>query len=164
MSNRKETTVSDFSDNQARLLHLSEHLAQLNEQLPVQMALLAEVQEELDSLREQSWILNIRSACWTQCPNGYSMTIKSPAEWQFIASAVNMGIDAHLEAVSSRSSFDAATGKCVVHPDELHTLLRRLYELAQNTDQDDIVSGSDLAESILVSLDLDDIRFNNPWL
>lgn len=69
----------------------------------------------------------IRSAVKEDCPGGYSMTIKSQKEWQAIASAVNQGIDAHLEAFT-RSTFDPKTGRCLVHPEELHVLLRRLFD------------------------------------
>ena len=70
----------------------------------------------------------IKMACNEQCPDGYSMEFRSQQEWEVIANAVNKGIDSHLEAVTSRSTFDATTGKCLVHPDELHVLLRRLFD------------------------------------
>ncbi len=69
----------------------------------------------------------VYKAAIEQCPNGYHMEIKSQDEWKTIADAVNIGIDGHLEAFT-RSSFDCKTGSCNVHPQELPTLLRRLYE------------------------------------
>ena len=69
----------------------------------------------------------IGQAVKEECPNGYPMTIKSQEEWAAIANAVNKGIDSHLEAFT-KSSFDCKTGKCLVHPDELNVLLRRLFE------------------------------------
>ena len=63
-----------------------------------------------------------------QTPEGYPMTIRCSDEWSAIADAVNDGIDARLEAVTDRSSFDASTGECLVHPDELPCLLGRLHE------------------------------------
>jgi hypothetical protein len=70
----------------------------------------------------------IRKACAAQCPNGYPMTIRSQDEWAAIAAAWNQGIDSHLEALTTRSTANASTGEVNVHPDELHVLLRRLYE------------------------------------
>lgn len=70
----------------------------------------------------------IRKLCEEQCPDGYPMTIRSQREWRAIAAAVNVGIDGHLEALTERSRFDASTGECRVHPEELHVLLRRLFE------------------------------------
>lgn len=68
----------------------------------------------------------ITAACKEQCPKGYPMVIKSQTEWSAIASAWNQGIDSHLEALSKRSSADPYTGKVLIHPEELHVLLRRL--------------------------------------
>ena len=70
----------------------------------------------------------IKAAANSQCPKGYPMTIKGQHEWSAIAQAVNQGIDSHLEAITERSAFDASTGECLVHPNELHVLLRRFYE------------------------------------
>jgi len=70
----------------------------------------------------------IRKACREDGPDGYPMTIRSKAEWRVIAKAWNQGIDSHLEALTERSRADASTGEINVHPDELHVLLRRLYE------------------------------------
>lgn len=69
----------------------------------------------------------IRKAALEQTPSGYHMEIKSQDEWTAISEAVNKGIDGHLEGFT-RSSFDSKTGKCNVHPEELHILLRRLFE------------------------------------
>ncbi len=63
-----------------------------------------------------------------QCPNGYPMTIRDPDEWAAIAAAWNQGIDSHLEALTERSHANANSGSVSVHPLELKTLLRRLYE------------------------------------
>jgi len=62
-----------------------------------------------------------------QTPSGYPMEIKSQDEWAAIAKAVNKGIDAHLEGFT-RSKFDSQTGHCLIHPEEMHTFLRRLFE------------------------------------
>lgn len=70
----------------------------------------------------------ITKECLEQCPDGYSMRIRSRSCWAVLADAVNQGIDSHLEAVTTRSSFDSDTGKCLVHPEELPVLLRRLEE------------------------------------
>ena len=68
----------------------------------------------------------IKLAALDQCPEGYPMTIRDPAEWTALAAAWNQGIDSHLEALTERSH--ANNGSVCVHPEELHTLLRRLYE------------------------------------
>jgi len=68
----------------------------------------------------------IQKACNKQCPKGYSMKIVDKDEWVIIANAVNQGIDSHLEAITSRSTFN--NWNCLVHPDELHVLLRRFID------------------------------------
>lgn len=70
----------------------------------------------------------ITRLCREQCPDGYPMTLRSQAEWSAISAAWNQGIDSHLEAITTRSTADASTGKVNVHPEELHVLLRRLFE------------------------------------
>ena len=92
----------------------------------------------------------ITKACKSQCPHGYPMTIKGQDEWSAIAAAVNKGIDSHLEAVSNRSVFDASTGVCRVHPEELHVLLRRLEE-------DGVDEASSLRTDILGTLGIEEI-------
>jgi citrate lyase beta subunit len=78
------------------------------------------------------------------------MRIRSAREWAAIAVAWNQGIDAHLEALTERSSADGSTGEVLVHPDELHVLLRRFAE-----------SGDEEAESlrscILSALDIEEV-------
>jgi hypothetical protein len=91
----------------------------------------------------------IRAAVSEQCPAGYPMLLRGKAEWTALAAAWNQGIDAHLEALTTRSSADHTTGHVLVHPDELHVLLRRLYE-----------DGSDeawsLRSDILSTLEIED--------
>jgi hypothetical protein len=70
----------------------------------------------------------IRRECAEQCPEGYRMTLRSKVEWYVLAQAWNEGIDSYLEALTERSSADADTGKVCVHPAELQTLCRRLFE------------------------------------
>ncbi len=81
----------------------------------------------------------ITAACQDQCPAGYPMTIRSKSEWADIAECWNQGIDSHLEAITSRSSANSSTGSIVVHPEELHVLLRRLVELGTE-DADSVYS------------------------
>lgn len=69
----------------------------------------------------------IKKTCHELCPDGYHIHVASQNEWEIIAEAVNQGIDSHLEGFT-RSTFDSKTGDCLVHPDELHILLRRLGE------------------------------------
>lgn len=70
----------------------------------------------------------IKTLVRQQCPDGYTMRIRCQTEWGAIAACVNEGIDSHLEAITDRSSFNAETGECCVHPDELHVLCRRLID------------------------------------
>lgn len=69
----------------------------------------------------------IKARVLRQTPNGYPMTIRTQHEWTAIANAVNQGIDSHLEGFT-RSKFDPKTGECLIHPEEMTTFLRRLYE------------------------------------
>ena len=87
----------------------------------------------------------IRKAVNEQCPDGYPMEIKDSEEWESIANAVNQGIDGYLEAITERSTFD--NGHCLVHPDELHVLLRRLVD----------TNGDDLRSCILYTLGIEEI-------
>lgn len=91
----------------------------------------------------------IRAACHAQCSGGYPMTIRSQGEWGAIAEAVNQGIDSHLEALTE-SSFNTSTGECLVHPDELHVLLRRLFESGDE-------EAWSLRSDILQSLDIEEV-------
>lgn len=92
----------------------------------------------------------ITRLCREQCPNGYPMTLRSQSEWSVLSAAWNQGIDSHLEALTERSSADECTGRVNVHPDELHTLLRRLFE-----DGDD--EAWSLRSSILSTLGVEEI-------
>ena len=103
----------------------------------------------------------IRAAAREQCPDGYLMTIRSKVEWKAIAAAWNQGIDAHLEALTERSSADAKTGKVNVHPDELHVLLRRLYEAGESEPNDPDANEDPpamrLRSDILSTLDIEEV-------
>jgi hypothetical protein len=89
----------------------------------------------------------IKEKVLEQTPSGYSMHIKSQKEWSAIAKAVNQGIDSHLEGFT-RSKFD--NGKCLIHPEEMTTFLRRLYE---NGDEE----SWSLRSSILETLGIEEI-------
>jgi len=91
----------------------------------------------------------VKNKAMAQTPRGYPMHIKSQSEWAVIAKAVNKGIDAHLEGFT-KSTFDPKTGRCIVHPQELHILVRRLGE------EDDEESQS-LRSAILETLDIEEI-------
>ena len=101
----------------------------------------------------------IQQACLDQCENGYPMTIKDPVEWGWIATAVNQGIDSHLEALTNRSTFN--NGTCLIHPEELHVLCRRLLEMGWNETEDQIQGRADsphsLRSAILTTLDIEEI-------
>lgn len=92
----------------------------------------------------------IRAAVRLQCPDGYPMTLRCKDEWRALAAAWNQGIDAHLEALTERSSADATTGVVLVHPDELHVLLRRLAEGGSE-------EGESLRSAILSTLDIEEV-------
>ena len=64
-----------------------------------------------------------------QCSTGFHMTLQNQEEWKALSAAWNQGIDSHLEALTERSQADSNTGKVVVHPEEVHVLVRRLGEL-----------------------------------
>lgn len=89
------------------------------------------------------------------------MTIRSEQEWEWITAAVNEGIDSHLEAITERSTFDSTTGECLVHPEELHVMLRRLLESGWNQTEEQIQGRDDSAHSlrsgILTTLDIEEI-------
>ena len=91
----------------------------------------------------------IKDRVLSQTPSGYPMHIKSQLEWDVIAKAINQGIDSHLEGFT-RSTFDSRTGKCLIHPEEMTTFLRRLYE----SDDDEAWS---LRGSILETLNVEEI-------
>tara|TARA_R110002126_G_scaffold70402_1_gene177181 strand:+ start:88 stop:417 length:330 start_codon:yes stop_codon:yes gene_type:complete len=59
----------------------------------------------------------------------YPMTLNGK-DYATVATAWNQGIDSHLEALTNRSTVEWAGNKVSfsVHPDELPTLLRRLFE------------------------------------
>lgn len=67
----------------------------------------------------------IKKRVYSESPSGYPMTIKNQDEWSVIAEVVNQGIDSHLEGFT-RSKFK--NGECLIHPNEMTTFLRRLYE------------------------------------
>jgi len=92
----------------------------------------------------------IKSACLLQCPDGYTMTIRNKDEWKIIAHAVNQGIDSHLEALTARSSFNSTTGECIVHPEEIHVLLRRFHDSGED-------AAWSLRSDILSTLDIEEI-------
>ncbi|RPJ39933.1 MAG: hypothetical protein EHM35_01025 [Planctomycetaceae bacterium] len=96
----------------------------------------------------------ITALCREQCPDGYPMTIRGASEWRAIAEAWNQGIDSHLEALTERSSADAHSGEINVHPDELHVLLRRLFDDCSESNQDEAWS---LRSGILSTLGVEEI-------
>jgi len=92
--------------------------------------------EEMDIMepKEAKWISFsfgttpeeiIKERVEQQTPGGYPMVIKDQETWSVIAKAVNQGIDSHLEGFT-RSTFD--NGHVNIHPEEMTTFLRRLYE------------------------------------
>ena len=70
--------------------------------------------------------------------------------WEVLSEAWNQGIDSHLEALTERSTADASTGQVLIHPEELHVLVRRLAEA-------DSEEAHDFRGCILASLDIEEI-------
>ena len=115
--------------------------------------------EEMDLMEKQDKRLSfsygttpesvIKEKVNKETPSGYSMHIKDKNEWSALAKAVNQGIDAHLEGFT-RSKFDSKTGQCLIHPDEMTTLLRRLFE---NGDEE----SHNLRSAILETLGIEEI-------
>jgi hypothetical protein len=96
----------------------------------------------------------ITRLCTEQCPDGYPMVIRSQHEWSVISTAWNQGIDSHLEALTERSTADASTGAINVHPEELHVLLRRLFDDCAEEDTDEAWG---LRTSILSTLGVEEV-------
>ena len=80
---------------------------------------------------------------------------------QAVVKAVNQGIDSHLEAISNRSLFEWSTRAigtrggtaaldCVVHPEEMPVLLRRLLEMEDE-------AAESLRSAILSSMDIEEV-------
>ena len=87
--------------------------------------------------------------CREQCPHGFPMLLRSQSEWKALSDAWNQGIDSHLEALTERSKADPSTGDVLVHPDEMCTLLRRLFEAGDDESwslRTDILSTLDIEE------------------
>lgn len=89
----------------------------------------------------------LTSACWTtdlgkaikqatndDCPEGYKIQAKGQ-DYEIIAKAWNQGIDSHLEAMTERSEVNGPN--FTIHPDELHTLVRRLMEMWEEQENED---------------------------
>lgn len=109
--------------------------------------------------------------------SSFPMELTSSAEWEALKSAVNQGIDSHLEGVylaSDARIVDRTTksgrlicqaGHVVINdPGSLHTLIRRLIEIgeteewdnADNLDEEvDFPPALELASSILSALDIE---------
>ena len=81
-------------------------------------------------------------------PDGYEIKIKNLAEWHTITNSVNQGIDSHLEGFT-RSVFDSQNMECLIHPEELHILLRRLIEEGE--------LGESLRSDILFTLGIEEV-------
>ena len=91
----------------------------------------------------------------------FTMTICCKVEWAAIAQCVNQGIDSHLEAcfVSGKDKYDV--GKCLVSPESLCTLLRRLgdtyFNATEEHSQEDLWEAAmSLQSSIFIVLGIDD--------
>lgn len=102
----------------------------------------------------------IRSAAREQCPGGYPMLLRGQEEWAALSEAWNQGIDSYLEAITERSSADSSTGAVVVHPDELHALLRRLRDDDYRREWSSTIvedAGLALRSAILTTLGIEEV-------
>jgi len=79
------------------------------------------------------------------------MTLRGRGEWAALARAWNQGIDSRLEALTARSRADASTGKVLVHPLEVKTLVRRLVESGE---EEAVSLGQDVARTLGVEVDM----------
>ena len=81
----------------------------------------------------------------------YPMKIVDPDEWSALESAINVGIDAHLEAIACE---ETGPGRLTIEDaGSMHTLLRRLIEASESEDwSDGPPAGLDLASAILSTL------------
>jgi len=104
----------------------------------------------------------VKAAALELCPDGFPMQLKSQDDWTALSTAWNQGIDSHLEGMA-RSVADAKSGHVWVHPEELHTLCRRLNELDGSAlwpDWDyewENDPADDLRQSILTCLDIEEV-------
>lgn len=100
----------------------------------------------------------IRDAVKAQCPSGtYHLSALSGSDdAHAIESAVNQGIDSHLEACSMQGldTYVHTGGRlvCEISPESLPVLLRRLTEMAFSEDDE----AESLVRDILTTLELDD--------
>jgi len=88
----------------------------------------------------------------------YPMQLVSD-DYRVFAEAWNMGIDAHLEAMTERSSVEQIGHKAhiSIHPEELPTLVRRLFEIGETEDREDEDGPAfRLATDILSTLNIED--------
>lgn len=99
----------------------------------------------------------ITKAAREQCPGGFRMKIVDQGEWAALAEAWNQGIDAHLEALTERSTADPSTGNVLVHPDELATLVRRLWVIQQASDEFDESGAGQLCGAIVACLEIEEV-------
>jgi len=109
-----------------------------------------------------SWGMTPDEIIKTQSIEYYPIELVCQNEIDAVSDAVNLGIDSHLEAITERSTFEhfertlgngqvIASGlRCVIHPEELHVLLRRLNE--GNSEE-----GESLRSCILSTLDIEEI-------
>lgn len=84
----------------------------------------------------------IQQAAGEQCPNGYKVETHNGADFEALQTAVNQGIDSHLEAVQF-AEFKGDYGRRGFNftPDTLPVLVRRLME-----------DGNDDAQSLASSI------------
>jgi hypothetical protein len=106
----------------------------------------------------------------------YPMSLTGTEEIASVITAVNIGIDSHLEACFCPERGDSYTGgerragkfllcrtlECRVSPESLPVLLRRLTEMDFGGDSAMQDAGMSLAEAILSTLQFDDCGVHHP--
>ena len=100
----------------------------------------------------------IKKRVLDQCPDGYEMTfLNSSKDLISIVNAWNHGIDSYLEALTARSLYfpcnprdysNMSRSMFIIHPEELHVLIRRLLE-------DDDENANSLASDICSTLGIE---------
>ncbi len=100
----------------------------------------------------------IKKRAIEQCPDGYEISTSNAKTFEAIRDAWNLGIDSHVEAITERSSCNVRAegsrrmSRCVadiiIHPEELHVLVRRLMESGDER-------AEDLASSICSTLEIE---------
>jgi hypothetical protein len=95
------------------------------------------------------WSDELEAAIKERCTEPYSISFgHNGSDYAVFAAAINIGIDAHLEAVQ----FTRSGSKFLITPDTLHVLVRRLMNDASEDTQDEAYN---FASGICETLDIE---------